>query len=399
MKIEPHATSGCVGSCVPFAHSSDRCRFIRTLILSKTAGALLRCSVPLTCKGDGMLCPILAELPLPPTGKTGWPWTVETSRLPPARPDGSPWPPISIVTPSYNQGEFIEETIRSILLQGYPDLEYIVIDGGSTDQSVDIIKKYEPWLSYWVSEKDRGQSHAINKGFFRATGLLLGWLNSDDVLRANALATVVAALPSPNEQVLIAGTAECRDAAGARSLWVIDRLPQTFSEVFSCFDSFFPQSSVFFTRQALNATGPVREDLHYAMDLDLWLRMAGHARIMLIKQHLSWHRRHEDTKTFRDILRLLEEIEQVLQPHSRYVAPEIVKRTYALARQSRSRAWVTMGRRSITSGDRKNAWLAAYRAARVQVGAVASRGWIGLILRLVLPEPVRQMVFGVRAGN
>src|SRR5437588_6081454 len=158
-----------------------------------------------------MRCPTLAKLPSPLTDKTGWPWTIETPPLPVVRPDGSCWPRISIVTPSYNQGQFIEETIRSVLLQGYPDLEYIIIDGGSQDESVEIIKKYEPWLTYWVSEQDRGQSHAINKGFDRSTGLILGWLNSDDVLLPNALATVAVAMPRPEEPVVIAGKAQGRE--------------------------------------------------------------------------------------------------------------------------------------------------------------------------------------------
>jgi len=107
-----------------------------------------------------------------PPGKTGWPWTEETSRLPEKMSDGRPWPRISIVTPSYNQGQFIEETIRSVLLQGYPNLEYIVIDGGSSDGSVEILQEYEQWLAYWVSERDRGQADALNKGFRRASGIL-----------------------------------------------------------------------------------------------------------------------------------------------------------------------------------------------------------------------------------
>lgn len=96
-------------------------------------------------------------------------------------PGGSPWPRISIVTPSYNQGQFIEETIRSILLQGYPDLEYIIIDGGSNDNSIEVIRKYERWLKYWISEPDKGQAAAINKGFGFATGRINAYLNSDDL--------------------------------------------------------------------------------------------------------------------------------------------------------------------------------------------------------------------------
>jgi glycosyltransferase involved in cell wall biosynthesis len=100
----------------------------------------------------------------------GWPWTEESSRLLSRTTEGSPWPRISIVTPSFNQGKFIEETIRSVLLQGYPNLEYFIMDGGSTDGSVEIIQKYSAWLAYWVSQTDHGQSDAIDQGLRLASG-------------------------------------------------------------------------------------------------------------------------------------------------------------------------------------------------------------------------------------
>ncbi|MGG6239030.1 glycosyltransferase family 2 protein [Nodosilinea sp. AN01ver1] len=127
----------------------------------------------------------LNDLPSPPPGKTGWPWTEQSEPVGDQMPDGSEYPRISIVTPSYNQGQFIEDAIRSVLLQSYPNLEYIIIDGGSTDNTIEIIKKYEGFLAFWVSEKDEGQSHGINKGFHRATGDLVGWQNSDDFYYPN----------------------------------------------------------------------------------------------------------------------------------------------------------------------------------------------------------------------
>jgi hypothetical protein len=338
--------------------------------------------------------PPFADLP-PPPGKTGWPWTHETTTFPQARPDGSSWPRISIVTPSYNQGQFIEETIRSVILQGYPDIEYIIIDGGSRDQSVEIIKKYEPWLTYWVSEEDRGQSHAINKGFHRSTGGILGWLNSDDVLLPHALATVAVASPRSDEPVLIAGTAEIRDISLTQTIWIVDRIPQNLSDVFSHFDAFFPQPSVFFSRQALKLSGVLREDLHYVMDLDLWLRMAQHVRIILIEQHLSWMRQHEDAKTWPgNVLHVLDEAEKVLQSFSQFVPVKIAEGTFAVAHWRRSRAWIGIGLSSITRGDRKTALVAAFRAARAHVRTMGSRAWIGLVLRLTLPRSVGYLVFG-----
>src|SRR5262245_4883167 len=178
-----------------------------------------------------MRCPTLFDLPPPPAGKTGWPWTVETPPLPAQRPHDTPWPRISIVTPSYNQCEFIEETLRSVLLQGYPDLEYIVIDGGSTDGAVDIIRKYAPWLTHWVSEPDRGQAHAINKGFDFASGLVLNWLNSDDVFAPEALGHVGELFATEWCCDTLAGFSEIRSEDGNRSLWKIESLPRSFLDL------------------------------------------------------------------------------------------------------------------------------------------------------------------------
>jgi len=113
---------------------------------------------------------MLESLPTPPVGRSGWPWDDATPAVTLQMEDGKHWPKISIVIPSYNQGQYIEETIRSILLQGYPNLEIHIMDGGSKDMTVGIIEKYSPWLSSWVSEKDEGQSDAINKGFGRCSG-------------------------------------------------------------------------------------------------------------------------------------------------------------------------------------------------------------------------------------
>ena len=136
-----------------------------------------------------MQCPSIDDLPSPPENKSGWPWTAESCRWW-LDIEAHDWPSITIVTPSFNTASYLEATIRSVLLQGYPKLNFIIIDGGSRDGSVEIIEKYAPWIKYWISEKDKGQYDAIAKGFALDGGDVMGWINSDDMLVPNGLSTV-----------------------------------------------------------------------------------------------------------------------------------------------------------------------------------------------------------------
>jgi glycosyltransferase involved in cell wall biosynthesis len=181
------------------------------------------------------------------------------------------FPRISIVTPSFNQAKYLPETIQSILNQGYPNLEYIIVDGGSTDGSVDIIKRYESHLSYWVSEKDSGQSEAINKGFRKATGELFNWINSDDILFPGALQRLAEAyLRNPGAALVYGDHARAdRDAHILR----VSAVPS--SSVVRPERWVFPfgQQSTFLASQFFARVGGVREDLHCIMDMDLYYRI------------------------------------------------------------------------------------------------------------------------------
>ncbi len=185
-------------------------------------------------------------------------------------------PKISIVTPSYNQGPYLERTIRSVLEQGYPELEYIIIDGASTDRSAAIIKQYEASLAWWVSEPDSGQSAAINKGFARATGGLLGWLNSDDYLLPGALATIAGMyLDNPAAGAYV-GAGEYVNDKG-RVLLRKEPAEVSLESLYDWLEIFhFMQPSCFFTREAWDRAGGLDESVHVAMDVDLWLKIARH---------------------------------------------------------------------------------------------------------------------------
>lgn len=218
------------------------------------------------------------------------------------------YPKFSVVTPTYNQGQFIEKTIDSVLSQGYPNLEFIVIDGGSKDETLSILNKYERHLAYWVSEPDRGQSHAINKGMMKATGDYLTWLNSDDWYLPGALRhmnEVFAANPGAGMAV---GKGRIVDQAGKELNSISPTTEITLETLFTWLTGGdFLQPSSVFTRSAWESAGQINEEIHIALDVDLWLRMAkAGVKFVTTDALLSEALSHPEAKTtaFEDLMRL-----------------------------------------------------------------------------------------------
>ncbi|HEY9296606.1 MAG TPA: glycosyltransferase family 2 protein, partial [Phormidium sp.] len=240
---------------------------------------------------------LLSSLPSPPDGHTGWPWTEQTPPLPSTLPDGKPWPKVTIVTPSYNQGEFIEETIRSVLLQNYPNLEYIVMDGGSTDNTVSILEKYANWISLWRSEKDNGQTHAINKGFERASGFLRGYLNSDDCFLPSSLEQVARLAGAHSEQpILILGN--CQMGYSSKEIFSIEvpTPPVNLIDAISN-DALCPQPATFWTQPENSIPHRFSERLVFSMDFEFWHRLIKHGyQVIKFDATLAFYRHHKDAK-------------------------------------------------------------------------------------------------------
>jgi glycosyltransferase involved in cell wall biosynthesis len=234
----------------------------------------------------------LKDLPAPPLGKRGWPWTVGPRPLRSHQPDGSAWPRLSIITPSYNQGNYLEASIRSVLLQGYPNLEYIVIDGSSSDQSVEIIRKYEPWLSYWVSEIDRGQSDAINKGLLQSTGTYIGWVNSDDIYLEKAFQQIIQIFSANPEYVLVHGNRILIDPEG--NVQGCAALPAFNPPIVSV--PVFSETA-FWSRAAMNSVGLLDPTFHFSMDLEFFTRLALHGTIYKTNKFLGCLRCHPESKS------------------------------------------------------------------------------------------------------
>ena len=200
---------------------------------------------------------------------------------------------ITIITPSLNQGSYLEATINSILSQNYPNLEYFIIDGGSVDESVNIIKKYENKIDYWVSENDSGQSNAINKGLKRASGSIVTWVNSDDMLQPGILSKVSSYFDEPDIGLIFGKTISFGDDTSEKisSFDINDLNSKLLGKVA------FPQPASFFRREILDEHGLLDESLNYGMDYDLFVRIALNYKIYPIDDIVSRNRYHSESKS------------------------------------------------------------------------------------------------------
>jgi glycosyltransferase involved in cell wall biosynthesis len=200
---------------------------------------------------------------------------------------------VSIITPSYNQAAFLEQTLRSVLEQDYPDIQSIVIDGASVDGSPEIIRKYAPRLAYWVSEKDSGQAEAINKGLRQAKGEIVAWLNSDDYYLPRAVSSVVQAFEKNPEAVMVYGDLLAVDEHGRMSN-VLKYGPLTLEDLL-CFQ-IIGQPSVFMRRPALEKAGGLDPRFHLLLDHHLWIRMAQQGSLVYVPQMWAAARYHAAAK-------------------------------------------------------------------------------------------------------
>ncbi|MBI3165754.1 MAG: glycosyltransferase [Chloroflexi bacterium] len=303
---------------------------------------------------------------------------------------------VSIITPSYNQAKYLEQTILSVLNQDHPRIEYIVMDGASTDGSVDIIKKYAGRLVHWESEKDKGQADAINKGFARATGEIIAWLNSDDYYLPGTIRTVVKVFEENPDAVLVYGNMLAVDENG-KTFNTLNYKQLTLEDLL-CFQ-IIGQPAVFMRRSALQKTDGLDSTFHFLLDHLLWIQIAKHGRILHIDQTWSAARYHAEAKNVakaaefgREAFRILETIAQ-----DKDLAATLLK----IDRRAHASAFRVDARYLLDGGLPGKALQAWFRALLIYPPVALKRMniFVSAILNLLGLGKLREMILKRRKKN
>ena len=311
----------------------------------------------------------LSDLPKPETNREGWPWTKESESLPARMPNGRPWPSVTIVTAVYNQRDYLEETIRSVLLQGYPDLEYIVIDDGSTDGSDEVYRKYERWL-HWQRQENAGAAAAYNCGFRQARGDIVAWINSDDYF-----------LPGGVGQALLPFQGNDVDWVVGEAVYVNSQSERTGVQAFKFSDDpaswFFintefllPQQGSLWKRSVFESIGYMDENVHNCFDYELFFRMLEHGyRPVFTGAQAATYRFHDTSKSVSQKHRFYAENVKVWEMY-RHLCPEPAQpRLNAMIRREVLDIETTRCEEAVATGGRSVGLAGLLRAA-------ARRPWL-----------------------
>lgn len=291
-------------------------------------------------------------------------------------------PLVTVVTPSFNQGRFIRNTIDSVLSQSYPNVEYLVMDGGSTDDTLDILRSYGDRIT-WISEKDRGQSHAINKGFERARGEIVAWLNSDDVYEPGAIETAVAHFTAHPEAALVYGHGSIIDEAGEKVKPFEPTRPYDLWQLAYYWD-YIMQPTTFFRKDALMRVGLLREELNWCMDWDLWIRFFLNEKVGFIEKELACSREYGETKTSTGGRARLREIRDMMRGYCLDAwPPGVFVYAYIQLHERLSGAWMERAWKR---------WVVA-RLGRLQEKYLTryQDGWVGRTLRVGIPRGAKRL--------
>ena len=255
-------------------------------------------------------------------------------------PESTLRPLVTLVTPSFNQVAFLEETLASVAAQDYPDIEHIVVDGGSTDGSVEIIKRHEDRLAWWVSEPDGGQAAALDKGFARATGELLGWINADDTILPGCVSAVADALSERPDALLAYGDNELIDEY-SRSLGILNARPFDLAEMLRTCQNHVPQPGSLFRRTALEAAGPLDGRGYYYFDFDFVIAVGLAGPVLRLNRLLATYRLHDESKSMSAPIRKAEDhlalVERVL------ARPDLTPAMRQVEREARARSLLVAG--------------------------------------------------------